>query len=59
MKFLFFAFSLSLFLVSIMGCEEFENSAVPSQETLLPNSPCMVLPALICPVPPPPTLTKG
>lgn len=37
MKNIIFAFSLSLFLVSITGCEEFENSAVPSQETFLPK----------------------
>jgi hypothetical protein len=37
MKNIIFAFSLSLFMVSIMGCEEFENSAVPSQETFLPK----------------------
>ncbi len=37
MKNIIFALSLSLFMVSIMGCEEFENSATPSQETFLPK----------------------
>lgn len=37
MKNIIFALSVSLFMVSIMGCEEFENSATPSGETFLPK----------------------